>query len=117
MEKIKPLLLVGQAAELRFESKFEPLPVILQSLSTRQSKVLTVMFFDWFFSHWPSSWGSAPVQLGLVGRATRGEHQHTAFPSLWQSLLPVAATGLLKEKAPPAYHSCDADIVQESKRF
>ena len=31
-EAIKPLQLDGQAAEFKFESKFEPLPVIWQSL-------------------------------------------------------------------------------------
>ena len=31
-EAIKPLQLVGQVAEFKFESKFEPLPVIWQSL-------------------------------------------------------------------------------------
>ena len=31
-EQIKPLQPVGQAAEFKFESKFEPLPVIWQSL-------------------------------------------------------------------------------------
>ena len=32
LEPIKPLQPVGQAAEFKFESKFEPLPVIWQSL-------------------------------------------------------------------------------------
>ena len=31
-EEIKPFQLVGQAAEFKFESKFEPLQVICQSL-------------------------------------------------------------------------------------
>ena len=32
LEQIKPLQPIGQAAEFKFESKFEPLPVIWQSL-------------------------------------------------------------------------------------
>ena len=32
LEQIKPFQLVGQAAEFKFESKIEPLPVIWQSL-------------------------------------------------------------------------------------
>ena len=31
-EAIKPLQLIGQAAHFKFESKFEPLPVIWQSV-------------------------------------------------------------------------------------
>ena len=31
-EAVKPLQLVGQAAQFKFESKFEPLPVIWESL-------------------------------------------------------------------------------------
>ena len=39
-EAIKPLQLVGQAAEFKFESKFEPLPVIWQSLWRLFQKVI-----------------------------------------------------------------------------
>ena len=39
-EAIKPLQLVGQAAEFKFESKFEPLPVIWQSLRRLFQKVI-----------------------------------------------------------------------------
>ena len=39
-EAIKPLQLVGQAAEFKFESKFEPLPVIWQSLPRLFQKVI-----------------------------------------------------------------------------
>ena len=39
-EAIKPLQLVGQAAEFKFESKFEPLPVIWQSLQRLFQKVI-----------------------------------------------------------------------------
>ena len=33
LEEMKPLQLVGQAAEFRFESKFEPLQIVWSSLS------------------------------------------------------------------------------------
>ena len=39
-EAIKPLQLVGQAAEFKFESKFEPLQVIWQSLRRLFQKVI-----------------------------------------------------------------------------
>ena len=39
-EAIKPLQLVGQAAEFKFESKFEPLLVIWQSLRRLFQKVI-----------------------------------------------------------------------------
>ena len=39
-EATKPLQLVGQAAEFKFESKFEPLPVIWQSLRRLLQKVI-----------------------------------------------------------------------------
>ena len=40
LEAIKPLQLVGQAAEFKFESKFEPLQVIWQSLQGLFQKVI-----------------------------------------------------------------------------
>ena len=39
-DAIKPLQLVGQAAEFKFESKFEPLPVIWQSLQSLFQKLI-----------------------------------------------------------------------------
>ena len=39
-EEIKTLQLVGQAAEFKFESKFEPLPVIWESLRRLFQKVI-----------------------------------------------------------------------------
>ena len=39
-EQIKPLQPVDQAAEFKFESKFEPLPVIWQSLRRLFQKVI-----------------------------------------------------------------------------
>ena len=62
-EAIKPLQLVGQAAEFKFESKFEPLPVIWQSLpkavpeDNRRFRGQNQL---------PSSWGSSPALLVLV---------------------------------------------------
>ena len=40
LEAIKPLQLVGQAAQFKFESKFEPLQVIWQSLGRLFQKVI-----------------------------------------------------------------------------
>ena len=40
LEAIKPLKLVGQAAQFKFESKLEPLPVIWQSLQRLFQKVI-----------------------------------------------------------------------------
>ena len=39
-EAIKPVQLVGHVAEFKFESKFEPLPVIWQSLRRLFKKVI-----------------------------------------------------------------------------
>ena len=43
LEAIKALQLVGQAAEFKFESKFEPLPVIWQSLRRLFQKIIEVL--------------------------------------------------------------------------
>ena len=40
LEATKPLQLVGQAAQFKFESKFEPLQVVWQSLRRRFQKVI-----------------------------------------------------------------------------
>ena len=40
LEAIKPLQLVGQVANFKFESKFDPLPVIWQSLQGLFQKVI-----------------------------------------------------------------------------
>ena len=62
-EQINPLQPVGQAAEFKFESKFQPLPMIWQLLpkaipeDNRRFLVQT---------EWQSSWGRAQAQLGRV---------------------------------------------------
>ena len=88
-EQIKPLQPIGQAAEFKFESKFEPLPVIWQSLPKAVPEDNRRFRGQ---NQWPSSWGRAPA-----GRT--GEHKHRAFPSLRQSLR--AATGSLEENVLP----------------
>ena len=60
-EQVKPLQLFGQAAELKFESKFEPLLVIWQSLPKAIPEDDRRF---WLRIQWQSSWGSAPAQLG-----------------------------------------------------
>ena len=66
----KPLQLIGQAAEFKFESKFEPLPVTLQSLHKAISQSLDNRRF-WMQNQLelPSSWGHAQAQLGRVAHA------------------------------------------------
>ena len=57
-EQIKPLELVGQAAEFKFESKFEPLPVTWQSLL----KAIPVDHWRFWLQNqcqWQSPWRSA----------------------------------------------------------
>ena len=71
LEGIKPLQLVVQGSQAA-EYKFEPLPVILQSL-------------QWLFQK---------TIKGLEGEIN-GKHKHRVFPSLLQSLR--AATGSLEE--------------------
>ena len=60
-----------------------------------------------------SSWGA--LRHCLAGRT--GEHKHRAFPSLLLRLCCshcwLRPAGLRKT----CYHSCDTDLVQESKRF
>ena len=87
-EAIKPLKLVGQVAQFNFESKFEPLQVIWQSLRKLLQKVIEGLE------------GKSRAKLlgqlsGSACAGRTGEHKHRAFPSRRQSLR--AATGLLKE--------------------
>ena len=65
-EQIKPLQPVGQAAEFKFESKFEPMPVIWQSLpkAIPEDNLDNRRFRG--RNQRPSSWGRAPAQLGRV---------------------------------------------------
>ena len=90
-EAIKPLQLVGQAAQFKFESKFEPLPVIWQSLWRLFQKVIE------FRAKSTAKLLGQPSGSACQGRT--GEHKHRAFPSQWQSLL--AATGSLEENMLP----------------
>ena len=62
----KPLQPIGQAAEFKFESKFKPLQVIWQSLPKATPEDNRRILLQ---NKWPSSWGSAPAQVGLVGWA------------------------------------------------
>ena len=102
-EQIKPFQPVGQAAEFKFESKFEPLQVIWQSLSLLKAIPEKNQRF-WMQTQWPSSWGSAPAQLGLRAQA-QGVYK----------LAGVADGKACLRKT--CYHSCYTDSFQESKRF
>ena len=101
-EQIKPLQLVGTAAEFKFESKFEPLPVIWQSLPKAIPESNRRFWLQ--------------IQWQLIGAALQhslgGSDGRAAFPSRLQSML--AALGSLKEKR---YHSCYTDLAWESKSF
>ena len=94
----KPLQLVGQVAEFKFESKFELLPVIWQSLQRLFQKVIKGL--------------EGKINCQALGAALllcscsppqcagqTGEDKHRAFSSLLQSLL--AATCLLEENMLP----------------
>ena len=87
-EAIKPLKLVDQVAEFKFESKFEPLQVIRQSLQRLFQMVIE------------SSGGKINCQalgaaLLLCLHGLDWQHKHKEFPSQLQSLL--AVTGSLEE--------------------
>ena len=83
-EQIKPLQPIGQAADFKFESKFEPLltsaghlAITLEGYSRRQSKVLTAK----------STAKLLGPRSGTAWAGRTGEHKHRAFPSRRQSLL------------------------------
>ena len=63
---VKLLQLVGQAAQFKFESQFEPLPVIWQSLRRLFHKVIRFRGQN----QRPSSSGRSPAPLSQVGRAS-----------------------------------------------
>ena len=75
LEQIKPLQPIVQAAEFKFESKFEPIrpepdqqvvwPVVWQSLTNTIREDNRRI---WLQNQWPSSWGRALAQLGRVWR-------------------------------------------------
>ena len=97
-EQIHPPQPIGQAAELKFESKFKSLPtsacrlaITPEDYSRRQSKDLTAKM---------------ALRAKLLGQCSgtawagqTGEHKQRAFPSLLQSL--QAATGSLEENMLP----------------
>ena len=78
------------------------LAITPEGCSRRQSVVFTS-------NEWPSSWGSAPAQLGLVGRASTYTGRCQVDGSRWGQLL-----GRLRQRC---YHSCDTNFIRESKRF
>ena len=85
---IKPWQLVGQAAEFKLESKFEPLQVIWRSLQMLFQKVIKGL--------------EGKINGNSLGAALwhcLGEHKYRVFLSLLQSLR--AATGLLEEHMLP----------------
>ena len=84
-----------------FESKFEPLPVIWQSL---QEAIPQDNRRFWLQNQWPSS---SAAQLGRVGRASTNAGCFQVCCRLRQSLL--AATCSLKEND---YHSCDTGMIK-----
>ena len=88
----KPLQLVGQAAEFKFEYKLEPGPVIWPSLPKATPE--DNQGFD--------SKSMAKLlgpRSGTVCAGRTGEHKHRAIPSRLQSLR--AATGSLEQKLLP----------------
>ena len=105
-EATKPLQLVGQAAQFKFESKFEALPVIWQSLRRLFQKEI-----EGFEGKINGQALGAALQLCLRGSDGRAQTQGvpvnfpTQIPSRQLSLR--AATGSLEENM-----SCDTDSVQ-----
>ena len=71
-EHIKPLKPIGQAAEIKFESKFEPLPFIWQSLAKAIPEDNRRF---WLQNQWQSSWGRAPAQPGAGRSVPDGRDQ------------------------------------------
>ena len=86
-EAIKPLQLVGQPVEFKFESKFEPLLVIWQSLRR--------LFHEIEGLEGKISGQALGTALLLCLRGSDGRAQHKVFPSWLQSVW--AAAGSLEE--------------------
>ena len=105
-EQIKPLQPIGQAAEFKFESKFEPLPVIWQSLPKAVPEDNRRFRGQ---NQWPSSWGRAPAWLAQVGRAST----NTGRFRVSGSRCGPRPARLRKTY----YYSCDTDLVRELKGF
>ena len=82
--------LVDQEAEYKFESTFEPLPVIWQS-PLKAIPEENRRF--WQQNQWPGSWGRAPAQLGRFGRAsTNAGRFHRGLGGLGAPM-PIGAWG------------------------
>ena len=100
---IKPLQLVGQAAEF----KFEPLPTISPKTVPDGNRRFRGQ------NQRPSSWGRSPALLARVGRAST----NTGRFRVGGSRCGPRPARLRKT----CYHSCDTDsvpvLLQESSRF
>ena len=97
---------VDKAAEFKFESKFEPLQVIWQSLRRLFQKVIEGLNFKRQYQ-WPSSWGSSPALLVLVGQASTNAGRFLGSSRCGQRQARLKKT---------CYHSCNTDSIQESTR-
>ena len=75
-EQIKHLQLVGQVPDFKFESKFESLPVIWQSLPMTIPEENQRI---WLQSPWLSSWEHTQAQLGLVKTVKKGFSSCSGF--------------------------------------
>ena len=97
-EKIKPLQPVDQAAEFKFESKFEPLAV---NHSWRLfQKTVKLVGFDCKIHGRALGVALLPcARAGAAWAGRTGEHKYKTFPSRRQSLW--AATGSLEENVLP----------------
>ena len=94
-EAIKPSQLVGHAAQFKFESKVEPLPVIWQSLQRLFQKVIKGLEGKINCQ----ALGAALLLCLCWSPGLMSKHKHMVFPNQ-QQLLP-AATGLLEENMLP----------------
>ena len=108
-EQTKQLQPIGQAAEFKFESKFEPLQVIWQSPPKAVAAVREDNRRFRGKNPWPSSWGSAPARLVRVGRASTNTGRFLVGGS--------HCGQRLARSRKTYYHSCYADLVQELKGF
>ena len=101
-EQIKPLQRIGQVAEFKFESKFEPLivrwPVQVIWQSFPKAIPEDIRRF-WLQNQWPRSCGPLWQRSGTSWSDWTCKHEHRAFSSQRQSLL--AATGSLEENVLP----------------
>ena len=88
---------------IEFEFKFEPLPVIWQSLRRlfeKNQKIITGLERQ---NQRPSSWGRSPALLFLCGSDGRAQIQGVSesAPTRWQSLRAATAGGSLEENMLP----------------